>query len=85
MVFFALGRPRSAAANDAAWGILQLALMLAVSATGSSSALPYLLAWGLSGWLAAALGAAQAGIAGAAKGLGSGSPGALGPYTVLRH
>jgi glycosyltransferase involved in cell wall biosynthesis/O-antigen/teichoic acid export membrane protein len=61
MIFLAFGRPSSAAANDAAWGIVQFVLLLALSAVGSSSALVYLLAWGLSGWLAAALGIAQAG------------------------
>ena len=62
MVFFADGRPRVAAANDAAWGVVQLALVLAVSAAGPGSAVDYLLAWGLAGWVAAVLGVAQAGI-----------------------
>jgi O-antigen/teichoic acid export membrane protein len=63
MVFFAAGRPGAAAANDAAWGVVQLGLALAVSAAGRGSAVGYLLAWGLAGWVAAALGVAQAGIA----------------------
>jgi O-antigen/teichoic acid export membrane protein len=63
MVFFACGRPRVAAANDAAWGVVQLALVLAVSATGRGSAVGYLVAWGLAAWVAAALGAVQAGFA----------------------
>jgi O-antigen/teichoic acid export membrane protein len=63
MVFFASGRPRTAAANDAAWGVAQLALVLVISAAGHGSAVGYLLAWGLGGCLAATLGAAQAGFA----------------------
>jgi O-antigen/teichoic acid export membrane protein len=62
MAFFACGRPRAAAANDAAWGVVQLALVLGVWAAGYASAVGYLSAWGLAAWVAAALGAAQAGI-----------------------
>jgi O-antigen/teichoic acid export membrane protein len=63
MVFFASGRPRSAAANDAVWGVVQLVLVVAVAAAGYGSAVGYLLAWGLAAWVAAALGAVQAGLA----------------------
>lgn len=63
MAFFACGRPRAAAANDAFWGVAQLVFVLAVSAAGHGSAVGYLLAWGLAGCAAAALGGAQAGFA----------------------
>lgn len=60
-VFVASGRPRAAALNDTAWGIVQVAFVLAVSSVGRGSAVGYLLAWGLAGCVAAALGAVQAG------------------------
>jgi O-antigen/teichoic acid export membrane protein len=60
-VFVASGRPRAAAMNDTAWGIVQVAFVLAVSLVGRGSAVGYLLAWGLAGCVAAALGAVQAG------------------------
>jgi O-antigen/teichoic acid export membrane protein len=60
-VFIARGQPRVAAANDAAWGVFQVAFVLAVSAAGRGSAVGYLSAWGLAGCVAAALGAVQAG------------------------
>jgi O-antigen/teichoic acid export membrane protein len=63
MVFFASGRPRAAAANDAAWGAVQLVLVVAVAAAGYGSAVGYLLAWGLAAWAAAGLGVVQAGVA----------------------
>jgi O-antigen/teichoic acid export membrane protein len=63
MVFFAWGRPRTAAANDTVWGVVQLALVLAVSAAGQHSAVGYLLAWGAAAWVAAAVGVRQAGFA----------------------
>jgi O-antigen/teichoic acid export membrane protein len=60
MVFFATSRPRAAAAIDAAWAAGQLGLIVALSAASQGSAVAYLSAWGLSGWLAAALGAVLA-------------------------
>lgn len=60
-VFFAWGRPRSAAVNDAIWGVGQIGLVFLMTAAGWRSALAYLLAWGLGGCVAAALGALQAG------------------------
>jgi len=63
MAFLAAGRPGTAAANDAVWGLVQLVFVLALSVAGYASAVGYLLAWGLAGCVAAALGAAQAGLA----------------------
>src|SRR4051812_37235563 len=60
-VFFAWGRPRSAAVNDVIWGTVQIGLVVAVAAAHESSVTTYLWAWGASGWLAAALGGVQAG------------------------
>jgi len=62
MVFFAMGRPAAAAANDALWGVVQVAAVLAVSALGKGSAASYLWAWGLAGCLAGAIGAKTAGL-----------------------
>jgi O-antigen/teichoic acid export membrane protein len=61
-VFFARGHPRAAAANDAAWGVAQVVFVLAVAAAAYASAVGYLLAWGLAGYVAATLGAVQAGL-----------------------
>ncbi|GAA5651212.1 hypothetical protein [Geodermatophilus obscurus] len=62
MVFFAAGRPRAAAAIDSAWAVVQVCLMLMLSTTDQGSAVAYLGVWGLSGWLAALLGALLAGL-----------------------
>jgi O-antigen/teichoic acid export membrane protein len=59
-VFIASGRPAAAAANDAFWGVAQIAGVVAVTRLGHRSAVGYLLAWGLAGCAAAALGAVQA-------------------------
>ncbi|MGK5173612.1 hypothetical protein [Geodermatophilus sp. CPCC 205761] len=61
MVFLAQARPRTTAAIDATWAIAQVTLLLVASVTDQKSAVAYLLAWGLSGWLAAVMGAARAG------------------------
>lgn len=60
-VFVARQRPRSAAANDALWTVLQF-LGLGVAATaGVQDPVPLILIWGLTGWLCAALAAWQGG------------------------
>ncbi|MEP6697583.1 MAG: hypothetical protein ABJA34_12005 [Pseudonocardiales bacterium] len=62
MVFFTMGRPAAAAANDAMWAVTQVAGVLIVNALGGGSAEAYLWAWGIAGCVAAVLGGVQAGL-----------------------
>ncbi len=57
--FFAAGRAKAAVLNDAAWGVLELLFVSLALATGATTAVPFLLAWGVAGAGAAALGARQ--------------------------
>jgi O-antigen/teichoic acid export membrane protein len=59
LVFFAEARPRAAAANDAAWAVLQLSAILALTALDVDAIGPLVLAWGLSACAAALLGVRQ--------------------------
>ncbi len=59
-VFFAQGRPWLAAASDATWSALQLVSVFLLMAADTNSAALFVLAWGLSGGAAAALGALRA-------------------------
>ena len=57
--FLAQGRPACAAANDLAWTVSQFALIALLLVGGPVDAASLVWAWGLSGCLAAALGAVQ--------------------------
>ncbi len=57
MVFFADRRPELAALVDAVWMVLQLIAVTALLVGGVGDAVPFVIAWGLSGTLAAVLGA----------------------------
>jgi hypothetical protein len=60
--FFAVGRPVQALLNDVLWGGLQLLVVLALVLADRSSVVVYLLAFGVSGAVAAAAGLRQTGI-----------------------
>ncbi|GAB2870467.1 hypothetical protein [Nocardioides pacificus] len=57
--FFALGRPRATFVNDLVWSVLQLSGVLLLIQAGQLEVAPLVLAWGVSGGLAAALGCLQ--------------------------
>jgi O-antigen/teichoic acid export membrane protein len=60
--FFAAGHPAKAAANDALWGISQLVIVGWLVQRQGSTIADFVLAWGASATLAAAVGAVQAGV-----------------------
>ncbi|MBL7495998.1 teichoic acid transporter [Frankia sp. CNm7] len=60
-VFFAQGRPAAAAANDALWGVVQVAGVAVLLARDVRVASPMLLAWGAAAAVAALIGVVQAG------------------------
>jgi hypothetical protein len=60
-VFFAQGRPGASALNDALWGSVQCAAFLILIMRHTDSAVQYILVWGASAAVAAAVGAIQAG------------------------
>lgn len=60
-LFFALGRPRSAVANDGVWALAQVALVGGILATGHGTVFALTVAWGGAALVAAAVGAVQAG------------------------
>jgi len=60
-VFFAQGRPAAAAANDAVWGVVQVAGVAVLLARDVRLASPMLLAWGAAAAVAALIGVVQAG------------------------
>lgn len=60
--FFAAGRPRSAAANDVVWAVVQFAAVGALLATGHGSVFLLTLAWGGAALVAAVVGGRQAGV-----------------------
>lgn len=61
--FFAQGSPRSAAVNDACWIVGQLLAFVWLLRHGSTASVEEVtLAWGGGAWLAAAVGALQAGV-----------------------
>jgi O-antigen/teichoic acid export membrane protein len=57
--FFATGRPARAVLNDGVWAVLQLGAVAALLATGEATVFALLLAWGLAGCVAGALGYLQ--------------------------
>jgi O-antigen/teichoic acid export membrane protein len=61
MIFFAQRRPRRALLNDTVWAVLQFSAMGIVLAVGTHSAAPYILVWGASATIAAAVGWMQLG------------------------
>jgi O-antigen/teichoic acid export membrane protein len=60
--FFAAGRPRAAALNDAVWAVVQFAAVGALLATGHGSVFLLTLAWGGAALVAAVVGGRQAGV-----------------------
>ncbi|ONH33677.1 hypothetical protein [Pseudofrankia asymbiotica] len=60
-VFFAQGRPAAAAANDAVWGVVQIAGVAVLLTRHVALASPMLLAWGAAAAVAALIGVVQAG------------------------
>lgn len=63
IAFFAQRRPEMAVVIDAAWMVLQVAGVAVFLAVDVESAVPYVIAWGLAGAAAAALGAYRGGAA----------------------
>lgn len=62
MIFFADRRPILAALNDGVWAVLQFSAMAVILIMGVDSLAPYVLAWGLSACVAAAVGVKQLGV-----------------------
>jgi O-antigen/teichoic acid export membrane protein len=62
LVFFAEGRPRAAAANDAVWAVTQLGAVGALILADWESIGPLVLVWGLSAAAAALMGLRQSGV-----------------------
>jgi len=60
--FISNGRPRDAFLNDAAWGLLLLPVVVLLVRADQPGIASLVLAWGLTGTLAALLGIAQAGL-----------------------
>jgi hypothetical protein len=60
-VFFAMGRPFGAFANDVAWAVVQVIGIWVLIHRGVTQSSPLVLAWGASALVAALLGIAQAG------------------------
>lgn len=60
-MFFAAGRPKAAAVNDAVWAVSQAVLLGAVLVLDQATIFPLTLAWGGAAAVAAVVGAVQAG------------------------
>ena len=58
-VFIARQRPRSAAANDALWTVLQFAGLSVAVAIGVRDPVPLVMVWAVAGWVAAVVAVAQ--------------------------